>query len=133
MIRSARGMESDLAKYRKYLPETGWSEKVQDEWLNTLWNMMSAFVDVGSGREATMDLPFIREKELSIGSTPTRVGGTRLARTRLKILADLRFKLTFEFFIGFELHTIHTSKMERLPRTLVRPINNQDQAPVLGG
>ena len=42
---------------------------------------------------------------------PTRVGGARLARTRLKILADLRFKLTFEFFMGFELHTIHTSKI----------------------
>ena len=50
-------------------------------------------------------------KKLSIDSTPTRVGGARLARADLKILVDLRFKLTFEFFIGFELHTIHTSKI----------------------
>ena len=34
-----------------------------------------------------------------------------LSTCRLKILVDLRFKLTFEFFIGFELHTIHTSKI----------------------
>ena len=27
------------------------------------------------------------------------------------ILADLRFKLTFELLIGFKLHTIHTSKI----------------------
>jgi hypothetical protein len=26
----------DPEKYRKYLAETGWSEKVQDEWLETL-------------------------------------------------------------------------------------------------
>ena len=39
------------------------------------------------------------------------MGGARLARTRFKIPADLRFKLAFEFFIGFELHTIHTSKI----------------------
>jgi len=36
----------DLEKYRKYLPKTDWSEKVQDECLNTLWNVMSAFVDL---------------------------------------------------------------------------------------
>jgi hypothetical protein len=36
----------DPEKYRKYLAETGWSEKVQDEWLETLWNMMGTFVDL---------------------------------------------------------------------------------------
>jgi len=35
-----------LEKYRKYLAETGWSEKVQDEWLETLWNIMATFVDL---------------------------------------------------------------------------------------
>jgi hypothetical protein len=39
----------DPEKYRKYLPETDWSEKVQDEWLTALWNMMSEFVDLGFG------------------------------------------------------------------------------------
>jgi hypothetical protein len=62
-------------------------------------------------RSSLRALSFIREKKLSIDSTPTRVDGARLARTCLKILADLRFKLTFEFFIRFELHTIHTSKI----------------------
>jgi hypothetical protein len=28
----------DPEKYRKYLAETGWSEKVQDEYLETLWH-----------------------------------------------------------------------------------------------
>jgi len=36
----------DPEKYRKYLAETGWSEKVQDEWLETLLNMMGTFVDL---------------------------------------------------------------------------------------
>ncbi len=36
----------DPEKYRKYLAETGWSEEVQDEWLETLWNMMGTFVDL---------------------------------------------------------------------------------------
>jgi hypothetical protein len=39
----------DPEKYRKYLPETDWSEKVQDEWLTGLWNTMSEFVDLGFG------------------------------------------------------------------------------------
>ena len=39
-------MPFDPEKYRKYLAETGWSEKVQDEWLETLWNMMGTFVDL---------------------------------------------------------------------------------------
>ena len=47
---SAEGGSSHLPfdpeKYRKYLAETGWSEKVQDEWLETLWNMMGTFVDL---------------------------------------------------------------------------------------
>jgi hypothetical protein len=30
-------MPFDPEKYLKYLAETGWSEKVQDEWLGTLW------------------------------------------------------------------------------------------------
>ena len=41
----------DPEKYRKYLAETGWSEEVQDEWLETLWNMMSTFVDLASGTD----------------------------------------------------------------------------------
>jgi hypothetical protein len=36
----------DPEKYRKYLAETGWSEKVQDEWLETRWKMMGTFVDL---------------------------------------------------------------------------------------
>ena len=36
----------DPEKYREYLAETGWSEKVQDEWLETLWNMMGTFVEL---------------------------------------------------------------------------------------
>jgi hypothetical protein len=43
-------------------------------------------------------------------SAPIRAGTAPLAGARFKILADLRFKLTFELFIGFKLHTIHTSK-----------------------
>ena len=39
----------DPEKYRKYLAETGWSEKVQDECLETLWNMMGTFVDLAWG------------------------------------------------------------------------------------
>jgi hypothetical protein len=35
----------DPEKYRKYLPENDWSETAQDEYLNTLWNIMSAFVN----------------------------------------------------------------------------------------
>ncbi len=44
-------------------------------------------------------------------SAPIRAGTAPLAGARFKILADLRFKLTFELFIGFKLHTIHTSKI----------------------
>jgi hypothetical protein len=58
----------------------------------------------------------MREKKLSIDSTPTRVGDARLAGTRFKILADLRFKLAFELFIRFKLHTIHTSKIVTVMR-----------------
>jgi hypothetical protein len=36
----------------KYLAETGWSEKVQDEWLETLWNMMGTFVDLAWGTDS---------------------------------------------------------------------------------
>jgi hypothetical protein len=39
----------DPEKYRKYPAETGWSEKVWDEWLETLWNMMDMFVDLACG------------------------------------------------------------------------------------
>jgi hypothetical protein len=42
----------DPEKYRKYLAETGWSEKVQDESLETLWNMMSTFVDLAWGTDS---------------------------------------------------------------------------------
>ncbi len=42
----------DPEKYRKYLAETGWSEKVQDEWLETLWNMMGTFVDLAWGTDS---------------------------------------------------------------------------------
>jgi hypothetical protein len=53
---SAEGYSSalrfDPEKYREYLPETDWSEKVQDEWLDTLWNMMNAFVDLGFGTDS---------------------------------------------------------------------------------
>jgi hypothetical protein len=50
-------------------------------------------------------------KKPSIDSTPTRAGIPPLAGARFKILADLRFKLAFELFIGFKLHTFHTSKI----------------------
>jgi hypothetical protein len=36
-------------KYREYLDETDWSDKVKDEYLYTLWNMMSTFVDIECG------------------------------------------------------------------------------------
>jgi hypothetical protein len=39
------------------------------------------------------------------------VGAARLAGTGFKILADLRFKLAFELFIGLTLHKIHMSKI----------------------
>src|SRR5882672_5284769 len=42
----------DREKYRKYLAKTGWSEKVQDESLETLWNMMSTFVDLAWGTDS---------------------------------------------------------------------------------
>jgi hypothetical protein len=42
----------DPEKYRKYLAETGWSEKVQDECLETVWNMMSTFVDLAWGTDS---------------------------------------------------------------------------------
>ena len=45
-------MPFDPEKYRKYLAETGWSEKVQDEYLETLWNMMSTFVDLDWGADS---------------------------------------------------------------------------------
>jgi hypothetical protein len=41
----------DPEKYRKYLAETGWSEKVQDEWLETLW-MMCTIVDLAWGTDS---------------------------------------------------------------------------------
>jgi hypothetical protein len=37
--------------------------------------------------------------------------GSRPRGRRVEILADLRFKLAFELFIGFKLHTIHTTKI----------------------
>jgi hypothetical protein len=43
------GLQFQPEKYRKYLDETGWSEKVKEEWLYTLWNIMSTFVDIGFG------------------------------------------------------------------------------------
>jgi hypothetical protein len=42
----------DPEKYRKYLAETGWSEKAQDECLETLWNMMGTFVDLAWGTDS---------------------------------------------------------------------------------
>ena len=42
----------DPEKYRKYLAETGWSEKAQDEYLETLWNMMGTFVDLAWGTDS---------------------------------------------------------------------------------
>jgi len=42
----------DPEKYRKYIAETDCSEKVQDEWLETLWNMMSTFVDLAWGSDS---------------------------------------------------------------------------------
>jgi hypothetical protein len=42
----------DPEKCRKYLAKTGWSEKVQDECLETLWNMMSTFVDLAWGTDS---------------------------------------------------------------------------------
>jgi hypothetical protein len=45
----------DPEKYRTYLGETGWSEKVQDEWLETLWNMMGTFVDLAWGTDSGSD------------------------------------------------------------------------------
>ena len=49
-------MPFDPEKYRKCLAETGWSEKVQDECLETLWNMMGTFVDLAWG--TTLFRPF---------------------------------------------------------------------------
>jgi hypothetical protein len=43
---SSSRLPFDPEKYRKHLAETDWSEKVQDEWLETLWNMMGTFVDL---------------------------------------------------------------------------------------
>jgi hypothetical protein len=45
-------LQLDTEKYRKYLPETDWSENVQDECLNALWTIMSAFVDLGFGTDS---------------------------------------------------------------------------------
>ena len=45
-------MPFDPEKYRKYLAETGWSEKVQDEYLETLWNIMGTFVDLAWGTDS---------------------------------------------------------------------------------
>jgi hypothetical protein len=49
---SSRPLPFDPEKYRKYFAETGWSEKVQDECLETLWNMMSTFVDLAWGDDS---------------------------------------------------------------------------------
>jgi hypothetical protein len=46
----------DPEKFRKYLAETDWSEKVQDEWLETLWNMMGTFVDLAWGTDSVQDV-----------------------------------------------------------------------------
>ena len=55
---SAKGGSSPLPfdpeKYRKYLAETGWSEKVQDEYLETLWNMMGTFLDLAWGTDSVL-------------------------------------------------------------------------------
>lgn len=42
-------LEFQPEKYHEYLDETDWSDKVKDEWLYTLWNMMNTFVDIGCG------------------------------------------------------------------------------------
>jgi hypothetical protein len=49
-------LQFDPEKYRKYLPETDWSEKVQEECLNTLWNVISAFVDLGFGTDSDQNI-----------------------------------------------------------------------------
>jgi hypothetical protein len=54
---SSSPLPFDPKKYRKYLAVTGWSKKVQDECLETLWNMMSTFVDLAWGA-TTLFRPF---------------------------------------------------------------------------
>jgi hypothetical protein len=46
-----RPLQFDPEKYRKHLPENDWSEEVRDEYLNTPWNMMSAFVGLTGGTD----------------------------------------------------------------------------------
>jgi hypothetical protein len=57
----------DPEKYRKYLAETGWSEKAQDEYLETLWNMMGtkSFGPHAVSFRATRASPFLKRSEQS--------------------------------------------------------------------
>ena len=76
----------DPEKYRKYLAETGWSEKVQDEWLETLWNMMGTFVDLAWGTDSVqtalkMERPSPPE---NLQPTAQRTSNPRNVRKSLK-------------------------------------------------
>jgi hypothetical protein len=65
-------MRFDPEKYRKYLPKTDWSKKAQDEYLNTVGNMMSALVDLAAGTDSVQavsktESPFFARKLSACG------------------------------------------------------------------
>lgn len=72
----ARASEQDLRKYRAYLDDTDLSEEQKLELLQTLWSILSAFVDQGFGvdsvllaqpqhREGTAETDAAAEKDTS--------------------------------------------------------------------
>ncbi|MCG7931813.1 MAG: hypothetical protein N0C88_08680 [Candidatus Thiodiazotropha lotti] len=44
--------QCDLEKYREHIKDLDLSEEEQSELLNTLWNIMAAFVDMGFGLDS---------------------------------------------------------------------------------
>jgi hypothetical protein len=76
----------DPEKYRKYLAETGWSEKVQDECLETLWNMVSTFVDLAWGTNSVQTVLETKRPSPSENLQPVaqRTSNPRNARTSLR-------------------------------------------------
>ncbi|RLJ20759.1 hypothetical protein DJ030_06355 [bacterium endosymbiont of Escarpia laminata] len=55
-------LKLDPDEYRHYLEEFDMTEAQQNELLQTLWHIMSAFVDMGWGLDSVQLLPALMEK-----------------------------------------------------------------------
>jgi hypothetical protein len=64
----------------------GWSEKVQDEYLETLWNMMSTFVDLAWGADSVQTVLETKRPSPSENLQPVaqRTSNPRNARNSLR-------------------------------------------------